>query len=94
MLDREYLHANEEEINSVGGEEETCFLTKKKHGDHLQGDNVETYDYQQGYQNAMIAFQRQLNLRNRDVIISNPQKKVIENKASTSITNKTQIIHK
>ena len=37
----------------------------------------------------MIAFQRQLNLRNRDVIISNPQKKVIENKASTSGTHKS-----
>ena len=36
----------------------------------------------------MIAFQRQLKLRNKDVIISNPQKKVIENKASTSGTNK------
>ena len=36
----------------------------------------------------MITFQRQLNLRNRDVIISNPQKKVIENKASTSGTSK------
>jgi hypothetical protein len=36
----------------------------------------------------MMAFQRQLNLRNKDVIISNPQKKVVENKASTSGTNK------
>ena len=37
----------------------------------------------------MIEFQRQLNLRNRDVIISNPRKKVIENKASTSGSNKS-----
>ena len=36
----------------------------------------------------MIAFQRQLNLRNRDVIISNPQKKVIYNQAYTSELNK------
>ena len=36
----------------------------------------------------MIAFQRQLNLRNKDVIISNPEKKAIENKASTSGNNK------
>ena len=75
MVDWEYLHADEEEINSVGGEEDTCFITKKKHDDHLQGENVETNDYQQGCQIAMIAFQRQLNLRNKDVIISNPQKK-------------------
>ena len=40
-----------------------------------------------GYQNAMIAFQRQLNLRNRDVVIYNPQKKVVENQASKSIPN-------
>ena len=32
----------------------------------------------------MIAYQRKLNLRNRDVIISKPQKKVDENRASTS----------
>ena len=35
----------------------------------------------------MIAFQRQLNLRNRDVVISNPQKKVVQNQASTSVRN-------
>ena len=35
----------------------------------------------------MIAFQRQLNLRNRDVFISNPQKKVVDNQASTSAPN-------
>ena len=36
----------------------------------------------------MIAFQRQLNLRNRDVIISNPQRKTNEDKASTSDSNR------
>jgi hypothetical protein len=35
----------------------------------------------------MIAFQRQLNLRNRDVIISKPRKKSNEYKASTSDPN-------
>lgn len=35
----------------------------------------------------MIAFQRQLNLRNRDVIISRPQNKTNEDKASTSDSN-------
>jgi hypothetical protein len=35
----------------------------------------------------MVAFQRQLNLRNRDVIISKPQKKANEDKASTSDPN-------
>ena len=36
----------------------------------------------------MIAFQMQLNLRNRFVIISNPQRKTNEDKASTSDSNK------
>ena len=36
----------------------------------------------------MIAFQRQLNLRNIDVIISEPQKKVNQEKSSTSVQNK------
>ena len=35
----------------------------------------------------MVAFQRQLNLRNRDVIISKPQKKSNEDKASTNDPN-------
>ena len=45
MVDQEYLPVDEVEINSVGGEEDTCFITKKKHYDHLQGYNVETNDY-------------------------------------------------
>ena len=36
----------------------------------------------------MIAFQRQFNLRDRDVIISKPQKKVDENRVSTSDADK------
>ena len=35
----------------------------------------------------MIEFHRQLNLRSRDVVISNPQKKVVENQDSTSVPN-------
>lgn len=35
----------------------------------------------------MIAFQRQLNLRNKYVFISNPQKKFVENQASKSVPN-------
>ena len=35
----------------------------------------------------MIAFQRQLNLINRDVVIYNPQKKVVKNQAYTSVPN-------
>lgn len=35
----------------------------------------------------MIAFQRQLNLRNKDVVISDPQKKVVDNHISTNAPN-------
>ena len=35
----------------------------------------------------MIALQRYLNLRNRDVVISNPQQKNVDNQASTSAPN-------
>ena len=42
----------------------------------------------------MIAFQMQLNLRNRDVIMSKPQKKADENRASTSSANKSHMISK
>ena len=38
----------------------------------------------------MVAFQRQLNLRNRDVIISEPQKNANEGKASTSDSKEDQ----
>jgi hypothetical protein len=87
LVDDEFLHVEEEEINSVGGEEEKCFFTKQQHDDHLQGINIQIDDYQQGFQNAMIDFQRKLNLRNRDVIISKPIKKDNEDKASTSNPN-------
>ena len=77
MVDEEeFLHEESEEINSFGDEEEKCFLTKKKHDEQLQGEEIQTDDYQLGYHNDMIAFQRQLNLRNKDVIIFDPQKEV------------------
>ena len=41
----------------------------------------------------MISFQRKLNLRNKDVIISEPQKKVNQEKTSTNVQNKeTKVI--
>ena len=76
LVDEEFLQIEEEEINSVSGEEEKCFFTKRQHDDHAKGLNIQTYDYQLGFQNAMVAFQRKLSLRNRDVIISKPQENV------------------
>ena len=82
------MHEESEEINSIGDEEEKRFLTKKHHDEQLQGAKVQTNDYQLGYHNAMIAFQRKLNLRNIDIIIFDPQKKVNQVKASTNVPNK------
>ena len=36
LVDEEFLKIEEEDINSVGGEEEKCFLTKRQHDDHLK----------------------------------------------------------
>ena len=46
--------------------------------------NVNTNDYQLGYQSGMVALQRELSLRNRDIIISKPQEEKDKIEASTS----------
>ena len=56
----------------------------------MKGLNIQRDDYQLGFQNAMIAFQRQLSLRNRDVVISKPQENVNQNEASTSRLEENQ----
>ena len=75
IVEKEYHLENEEDINSFGDLEERFFLTKQQHDDQINESQLDTEGYHKGYQNAMISFQRQLNLRNRDVVISNPQKK-------------------
>ena len=54
---------------------------------------VNTDDYQLGYQSGMIALQRELSLRNKDIIISKPQeeKDKIETSTSTPAGNQEQI---
>ena len=84
------MNEEHEEINSVGGEEERYFLTKRQHDDHLRGLNVSTDDYQLGYQSGMIALHRELSLRNRDIIISKPQEKEDKAEASTSTPERNQ----
>ena len=85
LVDEEFLNEEHEEINSVGGEDERYFLTKRQHDDYLKGLQVNTKHYQQDYQGGMIALQRELNLRNRDIIISKPQEEKEKIEASTSI---------
>jgi hypothetical protein len=55
LVDEEFLNEEHEEINSVGGEDERYFLTKKQHDDYLKGLQVNIEDYQQGYQSGMIS---------------------------------------
>ena len=78
------MNEGHEEINSVGGEDEKYFLTKRQHDDYLKGLKVNTDDYQLGYQSGMVALQRELSLRNRDIIISKPQEEKDKIEASTS----------
>ena len=43
-----------------------------------------------GYQSGMVALQRELSLRNRDIIISKPQEKEDKIEAPTSIPERNQ----
>lgn len=69
------------------------FLTKEEHDKCIQdSDEIKLEDeYYRGYQNAMVDFQIQMNLRNRAVQISNiPKKNTIE-QASTNKTHNAKI---
>ena len=67
-------------------------MTKKEH-DRFQFENNEfqcsqrLHEYQLGYQNAVMDFQKQLNLRNRNVTVKLP-KKSLSNQTSTCQSNK------
>lgn len=49
--------------------------------------NEESKEYHKGYQNVMLDFQKQYNLRNRNAVV-NPPKNPSTNQASTSQPNK------
>ena len=51
---------------------------------------VSTDDYQLGYQSGIVSLQRELSLRNRDIIISKPQEKEDKEEASTSTPERNQ----
>jgi len=64
-------------------------VTKEEHdkfASETTSQSQENYDdYQKVYQNAMVEFQRQLGLRNRDVPIKNPIKKNINQHSNSNI---------
>ena len=78
----------------MGDKEAKVFVTKEEHDKFAfeinDSQSQEAYDdYKKGYQNAMVEVQRQLGLRNRDVPIINPLKKINDNQHSSSNTDKT-----
>ena len=85
-MDDEYAPQSDDHINQFGERESKVFLPKEEH-DRCTKDSEETKvenEYCRGYQNAMVDFQRQMNLRNRSVPISNIPKKSNAEQASTS----------
>ena len=78
----------------MGDKEAKIFVTKEEHAKFSSKTNdsqsQEAYDdYQKDYHNAMVEVHRQSGLRNRDVPIINPIKKINVNQHSSSNTNKT-----
>ena len=82
MLDGAFSQQTEDHINQFVGKESKVFPTKEDHDRFTQYfDESKSEDildeYQRGYQNTMVYFQRQMNLRNRVVQISNLPKKIM-----------------
>ena len=77
MLDEDFPHQTKDHINQLGDNESKVFPTKEEH-DRCKQDFDQSKledEYQRGYQNTMVDFKRQMNLRNRVVQISNLPKK-------------------
>ena len=94
MLDESFPQETGDHINQFGDKESRFFLTKEEH-DRFTQDSDESKlkdrldEYQRGYQNAMVDFQRQMNLRKRAVHISNLPKKNNADQNSTSNSHNT-----
>ena len=81
MLDEDFSQQVEDHINQFGDKESKVFLTKEEHDrcTHDSDENNLEDEYQRGYKNAMVDFQRQMNWRNRAVHISKlPRKNIID----------------
>ena len=86
LLDDEFAQQIDDHINQFGDKESKVFLTKEEHDRCIQDfEEIKSEDeYCRSYQNAMVDFQREMNLRNRIVRISNIPKKNNTEQASTS----------
>lgn len=95
MLDDEFAQQTNDHINQFGHKESKVFLTKEEHDKCIQvSEEIKSKDeYCRGYQNAMVDFQRQMNLRNRTVPISSvPMKNNTEQASSSKFPN--EIVNK
>ena len=91
LLDEDFSQQIEDHINLFGDKESKVFLTKEEH-DRCAQDFDESKledEYQRGYQNTMGDFQRQMDLRNKAIQISNLPTKNIADQASTSKSHNT-----
>ena len=85
MLDEYFSQQTDDHINQFGDKESIFFLTNEEHDRCTQHSNDKLEDeYQIGYQNTMVDFQRQMNLRNRAIQILNLPKKNITDQDSTN----------
>ena len=88
LIDETFTEHLEDHIHQLGGNEVNAFVTKEEH-DRFQFENNEfqcsqrSNEYPLGYQNAVMDFQKQLNLRNKNVMVNLP-KKNLANQSSTS----------
>lgn len=91
LLDEDFSQQTDDHINQFGDKESKVFLIKEEHDRCTQDSNeIKSQDeYQRGSQNAMVDFQRKMNLRNRAVQILNLPKKNITDQASTSKSHNT-----
>lgn len=92
LLDDEYAPQSDDHINQFRENESNFFFTKEEHDkctqDPKEAKSEDKYCW--GYQNTMVDFQRQMNLRNRAVPISNiPKKSNAEQVSTNKLSNAT-----
>ena len=93
MIDEEFIEQPQDHIHHFGNDpkESRTFVTKDEHDSFVSQEEEddqdpleeECEDYHKAYLNAMMDFQKQSNLRIKNVVVD-PPKKALEGQASTS----------
>ena len=75
----EYLEDNDDQMHCLDKDEPQFYIKKEDHNHFFTetSDMCKKYqdDYQRGYQNAIMEFQKQYNLRNRNVVVNKDKNK-------------------